>query len=395
MKIGVFTDTYYPEAKGVATSVFQLKKELERRGHTVYIFTVSNPGMKEKEENVYRIKSIPFLLLKDRRVGCPLIRKWVRRIRKLELDVIHTQTEFIIGHIGRKAAKECQIPLLHTYHTIYEDYTHYLKVPGNSNLKCVARAMSRYICEKANKVVVPTEKVRKLLIEYGVHKPIDVEPTGIDLSKFETYEPDKVRRLKEQYELEGASCILFSVGRLAKEKNPIEILRYLAPVLAKDLGVKFLFVGDGPERKELESYVKEKNLTEQVRFTGEASWKEIQNYYALGDVFVSASTSETQGLTYIEALAAGKPLLVRQDQCLADILEDGVNGYAFYDERSFLDGLQKLKSKARFLQMKEDAKESVKHISSHVFGERLEAVYESMLAVAEPSLYKDCEQKGA
>ena len=198
MKIGVFTDTYYPEANGVATSVFQLKKELERRGHTVYIFTVSNPGMKEKEENVYRIKSIPFLLLKDRRVGCPLIRKWVRRIRKLELDVIHTQTEFIIGHIGRKAAKECQIPLLHTYHTIYEDYTHYLKVPGNSNLKCVARAMSRYICEKANKVVVPTEKVRKLLIEYGVHKPIDVEPTGIDLSKFETYEPDKVRRLKEQ-----------------------------------------------------------------------------------------------------------------------------------------------------------------------------------------------------
>lgn len=391
----MFTDTYYPEANGVATSVFQLKKELERRGHTVYIFTVSNPRMKEKEENVYRIKSIPFVLLKDRRVGCPLVRMWVRRIRKLELDVIHTQTEFIIGHIGRKAAKECQIPLLHTYHTIYEDYTHYLKVPGNSNLKCVARIMSRYICEKANEVIVPTEKVRNLLEQYGVRKPICVQPTGIDLSKFDTYEPDKVRQLKEQYGLERASCILFSVGRLAKEKNPIEILRYLTPVLAKDSGVKFLFVGDGPERKELENYVKEKNLTEQVRFTGEVSWKEIQNYYALGDVFVSASTSETQGLTYIEALAAGKPLLVRQDQCLADILEDGVNGYAFHDERSFLEGLQKLKSKGRFLKMKEDAKESVKHISSHAFGERLESVYESMLAVAGSSLYKDCEQKGA
>lgn len=90
MRIGLFTDTYYPEVNGVANSVYQLKRELEKRGHQVYVFTVSNPLQKEKEEHVYRMKSMPFPLLKERRMSCAIPKQWYRTIAGLHLDVIHT-----------------------------------------------------------------------------------------------------------------------------------------------------------------------------------------------------------------------------------------------------------------------------------------------------------------
>lgn len=201
MKIGIFTDTYYPEINGVANSAYQLKKELEKRGNTVYVFTVSNPDVKEKEEHVFRMKSLPLVLLHDRRVGCSRANTWLHTIRDLHLDIIHTQTEFSVGHIGRKAAEKLGIPMVHTYHTIYEDYTHYLKIPGNENLKGIVRIMSRHCCDNADLVIVPTDKVKHLLLEYGVSKQVLVQPTGIDLGKFHTIDSTLVNRLRTDYHL--------------------------------------------------------------------------------------------------------------------------------------------------------------------------------------------------
>ena len=118
MRIGIFTDTYYPEINGVANSVFQLKKELEDRGNEVYVFTVSNPMATETENHVYRMVSIECPLLRERRISYALFYQWFQIIKELKLDIIHTQTEFMVGHIGRKAARKLHIPLIHTYHTI-------------------------------------------------------------------------------------------------------------------------------------------------------------------------------------------------------------------------------------------------------------------------------------
>lgn len=156
MRIGLFTDTYYPETNGVATSVFQLKNELELSGHDVYVFTVSNPRLKEKEHNVYRMPSIPFILMKECRVSCSLTKKWYQKIQALHLQVIHTQTEFFIGQLGQKAAEKFHIPLIHTYHTLYENYTHYLKIPGNEHFKGIARIWGRICLNRSDVVIVPT-----------------------------------------------------------------------------------------------------------------------------------------------------------------------------------------------------------------------------------------------
>lgn len=228
MNIGLFTDTYYPEINGVANSVYQLKKELEAKGNNVYVFTVSNPYMKEKENNVYRLKSIPCLLLKERRISCSILKKWYRIIESLNLDIIHTQTEFVLGHLGRKAAQKFNIPLVHTYHTIYEDYTHYLRIPGNENLKGIIRSFSKICCDRADEVIVPTDKVKNILINYGVYKPIVIQPTGIDISKFCITDYNKVQELKRAYNIKPDNHVMISIGRLSKEKNLHEIIEFMS-----------------------------------------------------------------------------------------------------------------------------------------------------------------------
>lgn len=375
MRIGLFTDTYYPEINGVANSVFQLKRELENKGNEVYVFTVSNPAVTEKEEHVYRMKSVPCPLLKERRMSYSVFNHWFALIKSLKLDIIHTQTEFFVGHIGRKAAKKLNIPLIHTYHTIYEDYTHYLKIPGNEKLKCVIRGISRIFCDHADEIIVPTGKVKKLLESYGVQNPILVQPTGIDLSKFAMVDINEVRKIRSEFGIGREHHVLVSIGRLSKEKNIQEIIGCMGEIVKNDPMARLLIVGDGPERKPLENLVQEKHLETYVFFAGEIDWKHIQNYYASGDVFVCASTSETQGLTYAEALACGKPLLARKDDCLKNLLHKGINGYCYQNTEEFAEAYHLLFENHNYRKMAAGAKNSVEKISSGVFERNMEQIY--------------------
>lgn len=379
MRIGLFTDTYYPEINGVANSVFQLKKELEDRGNQVYVFTVSNPAVKEKEEHVYRMKSVACPLIKERRMGCSVFRHWFPIIKSLKLEVIHTQTEFFVGHIGRRAAQKLQIPLVHTYHTIYEDYTHYLRIPGNEKLKGMIRSMSRMCCDHADEVIVPTDKVKQLLLSYGVQRPILVQPTGIQISKFNIVDWKEVVKIKSKYNIESEQHVLVSVGRLSKEKNLQEIIEHMEEIIKFDQMVRLFIVGDGPERTNLEELVKGKNLGPYVIFTGKVDWKHIQNYYAVGDVFTCASTSETQGLTYAEALACGKPILVREDECLKNLLQDGINGYFYKNGMEFIERYQLLFQNNNHQKMRFVARESVNNMSAKVFGRNMEQIYINLI----------------
>ena len=380
MRIGLFTDTYYPEINGVANSVFQLKKELEDRGNEVYVFTVSNPMATETENHVYRMVSIECPLLRERRISYALFYQWFQIIKELKLDIIHTQTEFMVGNIGRKAARRLHIPLIHTYHTIYEDYTHYLKIPGNKKLKGMVRKLSCLCCDFADEVIAPTDKVKGLLTAYGVKRPIMVQPTGIILSKFKAPDEEDVMRLKANYKIWEEHHVLVSIGRLSREKNLHETIEFMEKITKSDPKARLLIVGDGPERSHLEEQVRMKNLTSYIFFTGEVAWKDIQDYYAVGDVFTSASTSETQGLTYAEALACGKPILVRKDDCLSDLLQDGINGYSYQNEAEFMKNYQNLFQNERCKQMSQEAEDSVKKISSKTFGRNMDRIYRYLIS---------------
>lgn len=378
MNIGIFTDAYYPQVSGVVTSTFILKNELIRLGHSVTIITVAHPDV-EEEEGIMRLPSIPFFLLPSQRVGMIYSRKIMIKIKKLDLDIIHTQTEFSIGIFGRIVAKKLDIPVVHTYHTMYEDYIHY--VSRGIMLKPAsqfAKKVSKLYCRDCSAIIVPTLKVKNALEHYGLLRHIDIIPTGVDIEPFRrsNYNEDLIKEEKKSFGINETEPVVLFIGRLAKEKSVDIIINSMKELIVKIPNCKLLVVGGGPERENLEALVTELDIEKSVVFTGEKPWAEIGRYYQMGDVFVGASLTETQGLTFTEAMAAQIPVVAKYDKNLDDLIQDKINGRIFYKDED-LSGIlyEVLMNKEECATMVENAYEGIEPLSSKCFGESVEKVY--------------------
>lgn len=329
MRIGLFTDTYYPEINGVATSCLMLRRELLHMGHEVYVFAPRCRGWREQRESgVYYIASAPLLLLRDRNIAVPTP-QLLARMRRLRLDVVHTHSEFVMGMLGHHAAKRLSCALVHTYHTAWEDYTYYLTHGhGDAAARVVARRYSKWWCNRFDRVVAPTGKTRDLLRTYGVSAPIDIIPSGMDIGRFSPKRHSKRERecLRHSCGVHPGERVLLYLGRMAREKNLEEVMHAFALARPFLPDVRFVLIGEGPMREELPALAESLGVADAVSIIGPKPWEEIDRWYAIGDVFCSASHSETQGLTYVEAMASGLCVCAEKDPCLTGVIEDGVSG---------------------------------------------------------------------
>ena len=383
MNIGLFTDTYFPQINGVGTSTYTLAKQLRSLGHNVYIFTPKDPNATygPYEEGVIRMPSMPFIFIHSFRVGLFYSPTRLVKIANLNLDIIHTQTEFSLGTFGKIFSKTFGIPMVHTYHTMYQDYVHYI-VNGAIITTSMAHTVSRVFCNFAASVIAPTAKVKSSLLQYGVTKHINIIPTGIDINKFRAsnYPENEILELKHKVGINDTDKVILFVGRIAKEKSIEIILNELPAVFTEDPSVKFLIVGDGPHKETLENLVTELNINNNVIFAGAKPWAEIGKYYQLGDIFISASVSETQGLTFIEAMAAGLPVIAKNDPCIDGVIIDGENGVIFENS---LDIGQKiaflLNNKENYSTLSSNAVKFAENLSEENFAQKIEAVYNDIL----------------
>lgn len=377
MKVLITTDWYYPVINGVVTSVQTLAAELKKRGNEVRILTLSRNHQSNKEDEVYYVGSVGAgRIYPQARLKLPVSGKCIKELLLWKPDIIHSQCEFSTFLLAKRIANELQIPIVHTYHTIYEDYTHYFS-PRKKWGWALVQNLTRYLSGQVEGMIAPSEKIRTLLNEYQVDCPLWVVPSGIPLSRYHTGEDDSWRKqIREKYGISGDTTVLLYVGRLAKEKNIGELVQYQKKVKVK--GTILMLVGDGPYREVLENQVKSWKMETNVIFTGMIPQKEVNRYYQAGDLFVSASTSETQGMTYGEALAAGLPLLCRKDDCLKGVVEDGKNGWQYENESGFLRALEKWHEKTGEgkQKMRNMAQESAALFSVEDFGQRVEQIYE-------------------
>lgn len=337
MKVLITTDWYAPVVNGVVASVLTLQHELEALGCEVRILTLAEGRRSVSEGSVYRIASVSAgMFYQHLRIGMRMNHEILEEILEWAPDVVHSQCEFSTYAWARKVARTLDVPLLHTYHTIYENYTHYYSPSKTVGRKMVA-AFSRRVLDRADQVVAPTQKVADLLVGYGVSRPISVCPTGLDLSRFEPVStPEQAQdrvELRRELGVPDDHLVLVSVCRLAKEKNLDEVLRRFAGVV--HLPVTLVLVGHGPYAEELQDLAGQLGITDRVRFVGGVAPDQVGRYYRAGDMFVSASQSETQGLTYIEALACGVGLLCLRDACLDGVVLHGVNGWQFSGASEF------------------------------------------------------------
>lgn len=336
MKVLITTDLYTTKTNGVVTSVRNLMEELEKQGHEVRVLTVSEKLRSHIDGNIYYIKSVPLgVVYPDVRMPVSYRHRYLRELVRWKPDVIHSQCEYFSYQFAGYISRKTDAPIVHTYHTLYEQYVTYV-IPSQRLGAYFVGVLSRLRLRKAKAIVVPTQKVETVLKNYGIRNPIHVIPSGIALEQHQTRITPQERA--EQRRLLGIPedhTVLLNLGRLGTEKNLPELMELFSVALTHNSKLTLLIVGDGPARKELEEQAQSLGIREHVVFTGMVDPGQVHKYYQLGDIFVSASTSETQGLTYIEAAANGLPLLCRRDPCLDGVLVEGRNGYEYEAEEEF------------------------------------------------------------
>lgn len=380
MKILITTDAYVPMINGVVISVMNLKEQLVKRGHEVKILALSDTGRARKEGDVYYLPSIPFPIYPDARVTFSFYGEYVKELIDWKPDLVHSQSEFTSLCAAKRIAKNLNNPVIHTYHTMYEDYTHYFVKSKRVGKKMVSW-LARILLGKVDVIVTPTRKVSDALKGYGLNRPMVSIPTGIDLSRF-TGSMESAERdgLRAGLGFGKEDKVLVFVGRVGKEKNIDFVVSQLKGLMERDRTLRMAVVGDGPHKKELEELVKNLGLAGQVVFTGAVKPEQVHRYYKAADVFVNASESETQGLTYIEALASGIPAVCKMDECLKGVIEDGYNGYLFEDGQELAECVKRIfADRAAYDRLSENAQKSVLRFSKEEFGRRMEKLYQFVL----------------
>ena len=327
MNIGIFTDTYFPQISGVATSIKTLKDALEKQGHNVFIFTTTDPHVQKGavEANVFRFSSVPFISFTDRRVAFRGFFEATKVAREVKLDIVHTQTEFALGMIGKYVAHQLKIPAIHTYHTMYEDYLHYV-LNGHLLRPYHVKQFTNVYLKNMDGVIAPSERVEKLLKRYKVTIPMKVIPTGVDIESLNQPITNDVRH---DLGIEPDAQVLLTLSRIAGEKKINRILNALPEIVDEFPKACLVIAGDGPDLEVLQEQVERLTLEDNVIFAGDVPHEDVGSFYKMADLFVSASDTETQGLTYIEALASGTRCVVYDTDYTERVFDDKCFGEVF------------------------------------------------------------------
>lgn len=353
MNIAMFTDAYYPRINGVAISVKSYAEELSNLGHTVCIVccnyekpTESNNYSKfyydENTESDSRIKILRlptfevFFSDEDRSARLDQWHIIKKEMDNFKPDIVHINSEFIIGYFGLTYGRHRKVPIVYTFHTLWEDYVEgYIHFMPTGSAKKIAKNMIRFYLKRADEIICPTQRIADVVRDYKIDRPTDILPTGI---------PESITSYKKEYKqlffnqlhkllpYIQKKHILLYVGRVVKEKN----LDFLFPVLFTVKKVVpdtiLMIVGGGPELEPLKEKAKRMHCTRDICFTGYRSRDELAYFYTLADAFVFPSLTETQGLVTIEAMMAGLPVVAIGEMGTLDVMQGDNGGFMVHND---------------------------------------------------------------
>ena len=340
MNIAIFTETYYPFISGVVTHIETLKNGLEKNGHNVLIVTL-NPDIPENyiEQGILHSPAHPLKGIYGYGVANPWSRKRFEMVRDFHPDLIHIHTEFSLGIAGLHYAKKLHVPVVYTLHTMYDDYLGYI-TPGKRTermIRPLAHFYERKFAGKTTEIIGPSKKVEEFMRRCHVHKAVNLIPNTVNLDAFreENVDPEKVLSLRKELGIGEEDVSLCFVGRLGKEKSVDVLIDFFAENFRNDPKYRLFLIGKGPEEEELADQIRSLGMENQIRLLGYIEHDDLPPYYRAFDLYATASTSEMNSISMLEAMASGLYILQRLDVYNRDQIESGVNGDIFETSEEF------------------------------------------------------------
>ena len=311
-----------------------LIEELREAGHEVHVFATQFPGYKDESDTVIRFPAVATKYDKGYPLPLPVSRRAVGQIASLNLDILHTQSPFLLGLLALHVSRQTGVPLIATNHTLYTEYTHYSPWFPQPWVKETCRTWVGSYYRQCDAIITPSQMAgARLHREYTVHNvPITVVPSGIPIAP--TYSQCEKAAVKKQFGAEADAPMLLYVGRLAKEKNLPMLLdsceHHIFPNSPKAV---LVLAGSGVDAASIQERVDASpNLKGRVTLTGFIDRSALDPIYAAADLFVFPSCTETQGMVLGEALAAGTPCVVVNEGGAPETVADGIDGIRVPDD---------------------------------------------------------------
>lgn len=337
MNILMMTNTYFPIVGGLEQSIYSFSEVFKSLGHEVLIVTPAFEGMPIEEPGVIRIPAFKKIKGTNFSVNFPSSELLTRFMKKFSPDMIHSHSPFFIGDFALRLSRQHATPLVFTYHTMFEQYVHYLPIRNEGMRRFMVKYTAGYT-NLVDQVIVPSESVQDILIQRGVKTPMEVVSTGIDLKHFSKGDG---KAFREKNQIPSDALVVGHVGRLAGEKNLEFLTDCLVELLKKDPKVHILIVGQGPSEKMIKDTFYQAGFEKRLHLTGALHYQYLVDAYFAMDVFAFASLSETQGIVLLEAMAAGVPVVALNAPGAREVVEDLQNGLLLseMDRQSFIDAL--------------------------------------------------------
>ncbi|TGK38993.1 glycosyltransferase [Leptospira andrefontaineae] len=405
MKILYFSDTFLPKIDGVAISMRNFAEALAERGHE---FLICCPRYGEGDFDkmgdhirLERFRSGYLPSYPDIKVVLPSPSKIKRAIKEFQPDLVHIHTPGLMGVYGINATEKYGIPSIGTYHTLMSEQDMYLSFYrllkldklfmriGKLNKKIKIKDLVKFekldkfnirkkiilkitnnLYDRCDLIISPSHLIKKQLEEFGLKKPVAVISNGLDLSQF-----------KGSPKTLSVSPKLLHVGRISYEKNCDVIINSFKLILEKVPLATLTIIGDGPALASLKVQAQKLGIDQAITFTGFIDRAELPNHYPNYDLFLTASTMETQGLVILESVACGLPAVGVDSFAIPELIHDGVNGFIAkpFDVRDIAEKTVRiLEDPAMYAAF---SKESLKISQSHEMKacvDRMEEVYKSV-----------------
>ncbi len=379
LRIAVFSDSALPVLNGVSISIEALVQELRRQGHSVHLYAPRFPGYKDSDPNTFRFRSLETPMSKGYPVAIPPFYRMLQRFQRETYDIVHTHTPYMLGMVGFRWSESHGLPIVSTYHTLYDRYAHYFRLLPRRYMRFRIARHTNFYYNRMDHVITPSEASLKWLRRHSVDTPVTVIPTGLSFGP-----PLDRSEARRSLGIPPEQRILLYVGRLAREKNLGVLIEAAALALRSDRSLRLWLVGDGPYRSECIQIARSLGIGDRVRFVGFVDRSLVDQYYAAADLFLFASITETQGLVIQEAMTHGLPAVIVAGGGASAAVEEGVNGFSTKNDPQDLAShvLEVLDDDRLYARMSDAASRSVRSHSIPQMATKVAQVYRSAITRA-------------